>query len=134
MSGDKDGYGLSLESDSLIDRKTSDPFAAQHWVVAAEVSTERAVQSALNVEKTRPFMVSGVKATLGAADAAAPGLAGSGHAIAFWEIDDVLYQASVHFQEKAPIVEAIARGLITQMVECGPDRVDQDSDLCAWVF
>ena len=136
-------YGLSLQSDSLIDAGTHDPLAAQHWVVAAWASAEGQAETVDHAARypreeftanPKRFTVGGVKATLVTGDRAGTGFAGSGHAIVYWEFDDAFYQASVHFHEKAPIAEAIARGLIVQMVKCTPDRANVDPDICAWVF
>lgn len=141
--GEEQTYGLSLQSDSLIGAGTHDPLAAQHWVVAAWASAEGQVETVDNAArypraefqaKPKRFTVDGVGATLVTGDRASTGFAGSGHAIVYWEFDDAFYQASVHFHEKAPLAEAIARGLIVQMVECAPDRANVDSDICAWVF
>jgi hypothetical protein len=86
--------------------------------------------------KSQPqqFTVKGVEATLLTGDIAGGGFAASGHAIAYWQIDGTLYQASVHFDDKAPVAEAIARGLIAQMVECDPGSTPYRSGVCKWVF
>jgi hypothetical protein len=70
--------------------------------------------------KPQHFTVEGFEATLVVGDIAGTGFAASGHAIAYWQIDNTLYQASVHFDDKAPVAEAIAHGLMVQMVECVP--------------
>jgi hypothetical protein len=80
------------------------------------------------------FTVKGVEATLLTGDIAGTGFAGSGHAIAYWQIDNTLYQASVHFDDKAPVAEAIARGLIVQMVDCVPGSTTYRPRVCEWVF
>jgi hypothetical protein len=80
------------------------------------------------------FTVKGVEATLLTGDIAGTGFAGSGHAIAHWQIENTLYQASVHFDDKAPVTEAIARGLIVQMVDCVPGSTTHRPRVCEWVF
>jgi hypothetical protein len=164
--GDEQGYGLSLQSESLIDPERAraydpdgppitfpnrprqadfvwNPFAAKHWVVAAtapaQVMMNSVDQSAANPRaefKSKPqhFTVEGVQATLLTGDIAGTGLAASGHAIAYWQIDNTLYQASVHFDDKAPVAEAIARALMLQMVECVPGSTAHRSRVCEWVF
>jgi hypothetical protein len=164
--GDEQGYGLSLQSESLIDPERAraydpagppitfpnrpieadlvwDPFAAKHWAVAA-TAPAHVMMNAVDQSATYPraefkskphdFTVEGVHATLLTGDIAGTGFAGSGHAIAYWQIDNTLYQASVHFDDKAPVAEAIARGLIFQMVECVPDSTAHQPRVCEWVF
>jgi hypothetical protein len=164
--GEEQGYGLSLQSESLIDPERAraydpagppitfpdrpreadfvwDPFAAKHWVVAANaparvmrnaVDRSAAYPRAEFKSKPQHFTVEGVQATLLTGDIAGTGFAASGHAIAYWQIDNTLYQASVHFDDKAPVAEAIARGLIVQMVECVPGSTAHQPRLCEWVF
>jgi hypothetical protein len=141
--GDEREYGLSLQSESLIDPDVRDPFAAKHWTVAA-TAPARVMRHAVDLSaahplgefesKPRHFTVGGVEATLLTGDIAGTGFAASGHAIAYWQIDDTLYQASVHFDDKAPVAEAIARGLMVQMVECVPGSTAHQARVCAWVF
>jgi hypothetical protein len=164
--GDERGYGLSLQSESLIDPERAraydpdcrpitfpnrpteadfvwDPFAAKHWAVAAytparvmlnSVDRSAAYPRAEFKSKPRRFTVEGVEATLLTGDIAGTGFASSGHAIAYWQIDNTLYQASVHFDDKAPVAEAIARGLIVQMAKCVPGSTADQSRVCDWVF
>ena len=164
--GDEREYGLSLQSESLIDPERAraydpadppitfpnrprdadfvwDPFAAKHWAVAAHaparvmmnaVDRSAAYPRAEFKSKPQHFTVEGVEATLLTGDIAGTGFAGSGHAIAYWQIDNILHQASVHFDDKAPVAEAIARGLIVQMVECVPGSTARRSRICEWVF
>jgi hypothetical protein len=164
--GDEHGYGLSLQSELLIDPERAraydpdgppiafpnrpkeadfvwDPFAAKHWTVAA-TAPARVMRNAVDLRAAYPraeykaqpqrFTVKGVEATLLTGDIAGGGFAASGHAIAYWQIDNTLYQASVHFDDKAPVAEAIARGLIAQMVECAPGSTPDQSRVCEWVF
>jgi hypothetical protein len=164
--GDEHGYGLSLQSESLIDPERAraydpagppitfphrpqdadfvwDPFAAKHWAVAA-TAPARVMRHAVDPSAASPqaefkskpwhFTVEGVEATLLTGDIAGTGFAASGHAIAYWQIDDTLYQATVHFDDKAPVAEAIARGLIVQMVECVPGSTAHQARPCEWVF
>jgi hypothetical protein len=142
--GDANGYGLSLQSDSLIDPGSNhDPLAAKHWVVAAMASAKGAAKTVNRSVgypqaefETLPkrFTVRGVDATLVTGDVAGSGVAGSGHAIVYWRIGETFNQASVHFDDQAQAAAAIARGLMIQMIECGPAGTNSDSDLCAWVF
>ena len=164
--GDERSYGLSLQSESLIDPEKAraydpagppitfpnrprdgdfvwDPFAAKHWVVAASAPARVMMESvdasaryprAEFKSKPRHFAVKGVEATLVTGDIAGGGFAGSGHAIAYWQIDNTLYQASVHFDDKASVAEAIARGLMVQMVDCVPGSTAHQSRVCEWVF
>lgn len=164
--GEERLYGLSLQSDSLIDRERErryerggppvtfpnrpgygdhvwNPLAASHWVAAARTATEGAAETvdesaayprARFKSSPQRFTVDGVEATLVTGDVAGTGIAGSGHAIVYWQIDDVFYEASVHFDDKARAAKAIARGLIVQMVECGSGRTSGDFELCEWVF
>jgi hypothetical protein len=164
--GDERSYGLSLQSESLVDPDRAraydpdgppitfpnrpreadfvwDPFAAKHWAVAA-TAPARVMRNAVDLSaaypraefKSKPqrFTVKGVEATLLTGDIAGGGFAGSGHAIAYWQIGNTLYQASVHFDDKAPVAEAIARGLIFQMVECLPGSTAHRPRVCKWVF
>ena len=140
--GDERGYGLSLQSESLIDPGVRDPFAAKHWVVAATAPARRLVESvdasvadprAEFRSTPRRFTVDGIEATLVTGDLARSGFAGSGHAIVYWTIGDSFHQASVHFDDKARVAEMIARGLITQMVNCDPS-VSSGRRICEWVF
>jgi hypothetical protein len=164
--GDERGYGLSLQSESLVDPDKAraydpedppitfpnrprdydfvwDPFAAKHWAVAA-TAPARVMRNAVDLSvaypreefksKPRHITVKGVEATLLTGDIAGGGFAGSGHAIAYWQIDNTLYQASVHFDDKAPVAEAIARGLMFQMVECVPGSTAHQARVCEWVF
>jgi hypothetical protein len=164
--GDEHGYGLSLQSESLIDPEKAraydpdgppitfpnrprdadsvwNPFAAKHWVVAATAparltmgAVDPSTENPRAEYKSKPqhFTVKGIEATLLTGDIAGTGLAASGHAIAYWQIDNTLYQVSVHFDDKAPVAEAIARGLMAQMVECGSGSTDQHARVCDWVF
>jgi hypothetical protein len=164
--GDRQGYGLSLQSESLIDPEKAraydpdgppimfpnrprqpdfvwDPFAAQHWAVAATAparvmlhAVDRSVGYPRDEIKSKPqhFTVKGIEATLLTGDIAGGGFAASGHAIAYWQIDNTLYQASAHFDDKAPVAEAIARALIFQMVECGSGSTAHHARVCDWVF
>jgi hypothetical protein len=142
--GDANGYGLSLQSDSLIDPGSNhDPLAAKHWVVAATAFAKdaaRSVDQSVRLPRAgletlpKRFTVRGVDATLVTGDVAGSGVAGSGHAIVYWRIGDTFNQASVHFDDRAQVAAAIARGLMIQMVECGPVEANSDSELCAWVF
>jgi len=143
--GDEQMYGLSLQSDSLIDAETNvgNSLAAKHWVVAATAPAKKVVETvdaglryprAEFKSTPKRFTVGGIKATLVTGDRVVSGFAGSGHAIVYWQIDDVFHQASVHFDDRARVAEAIARGLIAQMVECAPGRADGDLEMCAWVF
>jgi hypothetical protein len=109
-----------------------DPLAVQHWVVAATkparglvatVDQSVAYPRAEFEAEPKEFTVRGVDATLVTGDVAGSGLAGSGHAIVYWQFDG-----------KARIAEQIARGLIVQMVECAPRRSDTDAEFCEWVF
>jgi hypothetical protein len=164
--GDERSYGLSLQSESLIDPERIraydpagppitfpnrpreadfvwDPFAAKHWAVAANVPA-RVMRTAVDRRAAYPraefkakpqhFTVDGVEATLLTGDVAGTGFAASGHTIAYWQIDSTLYQASVHFDDQAPVTEAIARGLIVQMVECVPGSTAHQARVCEWVF
>jgi hypothetical protein len=166
LYGDEQGYGLSLQSASLLDPERAraydpdgppitfpnrpreadfvwDPFAAKHWAVAA-TAPARVMRNAVDLSaaypraqfKSRPlhFTVKGVEATLLTGDIAGGGFAGSGHAMAYWQIDNTLYQASVHFDDKAPVAEAIARGLMVQMVDCVPGSTTHRPRVCEWVF
>jgi hypothetical protein len=140
--GDEHGYGLSLQSESLIDADARDPFAAKHWVIAATSSARGIVES---VDQSvayprrefraspRRFTVGGIEATLVTGDRAGSGFAGMGHAIVYWTIGDTFHQASVHFYDKARVAEMIARGLIAQMAACDPS-VPSGRGICDWVF
>jgi hypothetical protein len=140
--GDERGYGLSLQSESLVDPGERDPFAAKHWVVAATKPASRLVES-VDASVTRPradfrsrprrFTLVGIEATLVTGDLAGSGFAGTGHAIVYWTIGDTLHQASVHFDDKARAAEMIARGLIAQMANCDPS-VPSGRRICKWVF
>jgi hypothetical protein len=163
--GDERGYGLSLQSESLVDPDRAraydpqgpritfpnrpregdyvwDPFAAKHWVVAATAparglveTVDRSVADPPLEFRSRPrrFTVDGIDATLLTGDRAGSGFAGTGHAIVYWTIGDTFHQASVHFDDKAPVAEMIARGLITQMANCDPP-VRSRRRICNWVF
>jgi hypothetical protein len=141
--GDESGYGLSLQSQSLIDSETSDALAAKHWVVAARAparglvkTVDESVRYPRAEFKSRPrhFTVGGVRATLVTGDLVGSGFAGSGHAIAYWRIGDIFYEASVHFDDKARLAEEIARGLIDQMVSCAGSSTVREAKICEWVF
>jgi hypothetical protein len=140
--GDEHGYGLSLQSESLIDADARDPFAAKHWVVAATApargiveSVDQSVAYPRREFRSRPrrFTVGGIEATLVTGDRAGSGFAGMGHAIVYWTIGDTFHQASVHFDDKARVAEMIARGLIAQMAACDPS-VPSGRRICDWVF
>jgi hypothetical protein len=140
--GDEHGYGLSLQSESLIDADDKDPFAAKHWVVAATAPAREIVESMDQSvayprrefrSSPRRFTVGGIEGTLVTGDRAGSGFAGMGHAIVYWTIGDTFYQASVHFDDKARVAEMITRGLIAQMAYCDPS-VPSGRRICDWVF
>ena len=139
--GDERGYGLSLQSESLI-APGRDPFAAKHWVVAATAPARGILESVDErvafprrefMSSPRRFTLDGIEATLLTGDRARSGFAGSGHAIVYWTIGDTFHQASVHFDDKARVAEMIARGLMAQMANCDPST-PSGRRICNWVF
>lgn len=119
------------------------PFEAKHWVVAAERPAwrlRRAVDNRFGFPdrkyKTaaRQFTVKGVTATVLTGDIAGYWFASRNHVIVYWQIENIGYLVSVHYDDKAPVAEEIARGLISQMVDCAPHSTGRESQVCNWVF
>ncbi len=118
-------------------------FYAGHWIVAA-VRPARLVPEQVDVRfvnphvrhfKSRPrhFTTDGVRATVLTGDLASGGLASEDHAIVYWRLAGTGYMASVHYDSSAAVAEAIARGLIREMVACQPRPGHRDGRTCRGV-
>src|SRR5207249_2598452 len=66
----------------------------------------------------RHFTIDGVRATVLTGDLTSGGLASAGHAIVYWGFRGTGYMASAHYDSSVAVAEAIARGLIKEMVAC----------------
>jgi len=79
------------------------------------------------------FTSDAVRATVLAGDLASGGLASEDHAIVSWRLAGTGYMASVHYDSSAAVAEAIARGLIREMVACQPRPGHRDGRTCRGV-
>jgi hypothetical protein len=139
-----------------------DPDAEGHWVVMAAQPAKR-IRALIDNRfrnphyhysvKARHFTDDGVRATVLPWPLATGSFANADHLVVYWMIGNTFYAASAHAvffrsgrtssgqrrttdhsRHYEPIVAAIARGLIEQTVDCGPQAADPTAPSCAWVY
>jgi hypothetical protein len=162
--GERDDYGLSLSSESLTQSPhsfKSDP-AEGHWVLAASRPARRSRELIDNrianpnhhyPQQAKHFTVQGIRATVLPVGLASGAFASADHELVYWRIGNAIYLASAHAaffsagrtssgerrtndasHHYAPIVEAIARGLIRETAGCRAGDYTPGSAACRWVF
>jgi hypothetical protein len=148
--GEQDDYGLSLSSKSLAQSPQSfknDP-AEGHWVLAASRPARRSKELIDNRianpsyhyrQQAGHFTADGIRATVLPVGLASGAFASADHEVVYWRVGNAIYLASAHAaffstgrtssgerrttdasHHYAPIIEAIARGLIKETAECPP--------------